>query len=422
MRNYIIAVVLFVLAAFFNVSFFNATLLFFFKLALFGGFVYVLYDIYTAVNIKLPPSRSDEPLPAVASETSSAAPSRTEAATGFQGDIPRLSILLSLQDGRLSVYLNRLFDIAFQFLHPQHGYFLLEEEGSLTLLASKTGDLPLKPRSTDFTAIFSLIKNNEQNILIENHLREDVHLNSLYDGINYKPGSIYIQRMLLDAGNALYWIFDAKSTGFFSAQDLDVPLKLESLCRETIQEFIFKINIKIERSHWNREMALYQSLLPVSGLEEALEALAERIASRFEAHKLTIAMKDGGEKFPPTAHIVKTISMEEAGREGQKFELDDGLCGWVMTKDKMYLLDDIEKGEYFIPRFSKDEKTNYGLHAYLALPLHYNDQAIGVVQLEHKEPRKFTSRDAQELKEMVKVFENVLKRIVDSDTKKEADH
>ncbi len=421
MRNYIIAVLLFVLAAFFNVIFLNATLLFIFKLALFGGFVYILYNTHASAAARVPAALPEEPLPPVTVEKSSPASPRPEGATGSPDDIPGLSTLLSLQDGRLSVYLSRLFDIAFQFLHPQHGYFLLEEEGRLTLLASKTGDLPLKPRSTDFTAIFSLIKNSEQNILIENHLREDVHLNSLYDGINYKPGSIYIQRMLLDGGHALYWIFDAKSSGFFSAQDLDVPLKLESLCRETIQEFIYKINIKIEKSRWHTDMALYRSLLPVSGLEEALEALVERIASRFEAHKLTIAMKDRGEKFPPTAHIVKTISMEEAGREGQKFELDDGLCGWVMAKDKMYLLDDIEKGEYFIPRFSKDEKTNYGLHAFMALPLHHDQEAIGVVQLEHKEPKKYTARDARDLKDMLKVFEDVLKRIVDSDTKKEAD-
>lgn len=422
MRNYIIAVVLFVLAAFFNVSFFSATLLFIFKLALFGGFVYILYDIYSAGTVRTPASLPEEPHSAAVVESPSSKPApRPEDVMTSPDETPRLSKLLSLQEGRLSVYLSRLFDIAFQFLHPQHGYFLLEEEDTLTLLASKTGDLPLKPRSTDFTAIFSLIKNSGQNILIENHLREDVHLNSLYDGINYKPGSIYIQRMSLDEGHALYWIFDAKSSGFFGAQDLDVPLKLESLCRETIQDFVFKINTQIEKSRWRTEMDLYQSLLSVSGLDDALEALVERIAARFEAHKLTIAMKDRGEKFPPTAHIVKTISMEEAGREGQKFELEDGLCGWVITRDKMYLLDDIEKGEYFIPRFSKDEKTNYGLHAFMALPLHYDQQAIGVVQLEHREPKKYTSRDARDLKEMIKVFEDVLKRIVDSDTKKEAD-
>ncbi len=426
MRNYIIAVVLFVLAAFFNVSFLGDTVLFILKIVMFGGFVYLLYGIYAAQSAPTL-SPAEEPhspgAPGTVVERETPSPSSPEEnyKIPMEGP-PSLSTLLSLQDGKLSVYLSRLFDIAFQFLHPQHGYFLLEEGSDLTLLTSRTGDLPLKPRSSDFKAIFSLIKNSDQNILIENHLREDVHLNSLYDGINYKPGSIYIQRMLLENETALYWIFDAKSSGFFSAQDLDVPLKLESLCRETIQDFIFRLRFRIESARWESEKALYRSLLPASGFDEALEALVERITERFEAHKLTIAMKDLQEKFPPTAHIVKTISMEEAGREGQKFELEDGLTGWVISRDKMYLLDDIEKGEYFIPRFSKEEKTNYGLHAYLALPLHYEDEAVGAVSLEHREAKKYTARDARELEEMVRVFEDVLKRTAGMKIKKEADN
>ncbi len=423
MRNYIIAVVLFVLAAFFNVSFLGDTVLFILKIVMFGGFVYLLYGIYASQSVPTLSLAEESPSPGTAVERDTQPASAPEENYKVSlEDLPSLPALLSIQDGKLSVYLSRLFDIAFQFLHPQHGYFLLEEGSDLTLLTSRTGDLPLKPRSSDFKAIFSLIKNSDQNILIENHLREDVHLNSLYDGINYKPGSIYIQRMLLENETALYWIFDAKSSGFFSAQDLDVPLKLESLCRETIQDFIFRLRFRIESARWESEKALYRSLLPVSGFDEALEALVERITERFEAHKLTIAMKDIQEKFPPTAHIVKTISMEEAGREGQKFELEDGLTGWVISRDKMYLLDDIEKGEYFIPRFSKEEKTNYGLHAYLALPLHYDDEAVGAVSLEHREAKKYTARDARELKEMVRVFEDVLRRTAAVNIKKEADN
>ncbi len=48
MRNYIIAVVLFVLAAFFNVSFLGDTVLFILKIVMFGGFVYLLFGIYAA--------------------------------------------------------------------------------------------------------------------------------------------------------------------------------------------------------------------------------------------------------------------------------------------------------------------------------------------------------------------------------------
>ncbi|RMH62408.1 MAG: GAF domain-containing protein [Calditrichaeota bacterium] len=415
MRNTLIMVVLFCTAAFINPSFLNSTTLFVLKIILFGGFIYLLYkqDKPATAPSVTAVSEPDPPVPPVASRPVEKKALKLPA---------RFSRLLALKDGLLAVHLNRLFEIGFAFLHPNHGYFLLEEEGQITLLASETENLPITPRHTDFKAIFTLIHNAPQNILIENQLKDDVHLNRLYEDIPYSPGSLYIQHIAIHPQTSLYWIFDAKSNGFFNAQDLDVLIRLESLLREAIDDFLFRLETEIRQVKEKREKALYIALLNAADPDEALDAFVEQLAATFEAHKLTICLKDRDEKFPPTAHIYKSVAMEEAGRNGQKFPLEEGLAGRILLNDRVYLLEDIENGDMFIPRFSKDEKTNYDLHAFLGAPIHLNDEVWGAVILEHKKAGQYGNKDSRMLREMTHIFEYALERIAQwAPKKKEAD-
>ncbi len=411
MRNYIWMAALFITAAFVNPSFLGESTLFILKILLFGGFIFFLYQEYKSA---MPPA----PAPVIAEkETAPATPARPARAKALH--LPaHLSLLLDANDGVLSVHLNHLFDIGYAFLHPTHGYFLLEEKEMVTLLTSRAGDLPLAPRSQDFKAIFALIKNRRQDILIENHLKEEIHLNNLYDGINYSPGSIFIQKININEKSTLYWIFDAKSNGFFNEQDLDVMIRLGSLSREAVDEFIFRIEATYARQEWQREKEMYEALMQAANFDEAVDVLIDRVARVFEAHKLTVCARDTGEKFPPTGRIYKSVGMESAGKAGQVFPLEEGLVGRVMANGKTYLLEDIEKGEYFIPRFSKKEKTNFDLHAFLGMPYHINDEVAGAIVLEHKEAGKFTAEDSTRLKKMIEILEKALKRL---EYKKEAD-
>jgi GAF domain-containing protein len=83
----------------------------------------------------------------------------------------------------------------------------------------------------------------------------------------------------------------------------------------------------------------------------------------------------------------------------------------VILNNQVYLLDDIEKDGYFIPRFSKSEKTNYGLRSFLGIPLTANTKdVIGMICLEHKDTGVFTAYHKKVLKKYTVYFENSLKR------------
>ncbi len=135
----------------------------------------------------------------------------------------------------------------------------------------------------------------------------------------------------------------------------------------------------------------------------------EFLADIFEAHKLTIAMVD--KNNPQMAQIKKSIGQVDSIKEGTRFAIEEGLCGKVILNDQVYLLEDIEKDGYFIPRFSKNEKTNYGLRSFLAMPLKLNSTSpIGMISLEHKNTNAFTSHHKAQLKLYTEDFEKALAR------------
>ena len=84
--------------------------------------------------------------------------------------------------------------------------------------------------------------------------------------------------------------------------------------------------------------------------------------------------------------------------------MDQGLTGWVIEKNKPYLIEDLEKGEYFIPRYTKEEKTNHGLRSFLVMPFEANGKVYGSLTLEHKIPQKYTEKDKHHLQQIISIF------------------
>ncbi|MCK5033521.1 MAG: GAF domain-containing protein, partial [Calditrichia bacterium] len=75
-----------------------------------------------------------------------------------------------------------------------------------------------------------------------------------------------------------------------------------------------------------------------------------------------------------------------------------------------YVIEDLEKGEYFIPRYTKDEKTNYGLRSFLGIPFNHEDTVYGAITLEDHQPNKYTKYDKQFLKEISNIFTTIFRR------------
>ena len=106
----------------------------------------------------------------------------------------------------------------------------------------------------------------------------------------------------------------------------------------------------------------------------------------YQADRLTISILKQDLRV---ATIKKVIGQSDIYPETTEFNIDEGLTGWVIAKNKPYLIEDLEKGEYFIPRYSKQEKTNYGLRSFLGIPLTAVNRVFGALTLEHNQVNQY---------------------------------
>jgi len=75
----------------------------------------------------------------------------------------------------------------------------------------------------------------------------------------------------------------------------------------------------------------------------------------------------------------------------------------VMRRNKPALVHDLEhldpqSGEtYFRPRYTRQEKSSFGLRAFLSAPISYSEKCLGVVTVESKNDHEYTHRHEQVL-------------------------
>ena len=132
-----------------------------------------------------------------------------------------------------------------------------------------------------------------------------------------------------------------------------------------------------------------------------------QISKYFEASRLTISVirSESGKGV-----IKKVIGQQDEFMENKEFLLDEGLTGWIINKQKPYLIDDLEKGEYFIPRYSKDEKSNFGLRSFLGIPIVNDKLSYGALTLEHQLPKKYSKRDQLKIEKYIDIFNSYYSR------------
>ena len=74
------------------------------------------------------------------------------------------------------------------------------------------------------------------------------------------------------------------------------------------------------------------------------------------------------------------------------------------------MIEDMEKGEYFIPRYNKSEKSNNGLRSFLGMPLTAGDRTVGAITLEHQSPSKYQETDKLKLHQYASLFSSTFLR------------
>ncbi len=328
-------------------------------------------------------------------------------------DIQPASFIESIKaDLTLKQFVEDQFFIIWNFLLPHNGYVFHKTTGGDTSLLYKQ----LRADITwddDYTipAVLQLVESRAGDILIENNLEPGSNLIPYYAENDFKLQSVLGFRIVFMNAESLFFVFDADEADFFNSEELAVLKKVMKTVSLVVNAFLSDKGIQTKYISSDRKLTLSMRLNRVNTMDTALDTFTDFIAEEFEASKLTIALRCQSDSAAEQAEIRKSVGIEDVYKKGYRFTLDDGLNGWVIQKNKPYIIDNIDKGEYFIPRFSKEEKTNYGIKSFLSVPLRNQDEAIGMVTLEHSEPNQFNDGHKEVLTEFVRVFSSTISRL-----------
>lgn len=177
----------------------------------------------------------------------------------------------------------------------------------------------------------------------------------------------------------------------FSEEDLELLKSYERL----ISQGIDLIGVR-ERSQLINQSLIAQRIV-LSELNEDLSyenlysAVASACRTVYQFDRLTIATIDS--ENSEMGVITKVIGQRDNMGEGFRFALSDGISGWVIRKNQPLMLGDLEKGELFRPRYSSNDKSNFGLRSFLGVPVAFRNQIFGMISLESRQSEFYTEWD-----------------------------
>ncbi|RKY84288.1 hypothetical protein DRQ09_08840 [candidate division KSB1 bacterium] len=125
------------------------------------------------------------------------------------------------------------------------------------------------------------------------------------------------------------------------------------------------------------------------GFDEIIDILIDILKKIFNYDRISISFI---EDESGNAIIKKVVGQTDEFVENYKFSIEEGLNGWVIRKNKSILVSDLEKGDYFIPRYTIKEKSNHELRSFVAAPISYHNRCLGVISVESRKPNLYTDR------------------------------
>lgn len=394
--KYISLYILSIIGIFIEFSFLGSAGNIILKILIIAGISYFLYELWKSEVEESSPDKR-ESIETKLEPVSSSASNQVFEISGIS-----LNRLLS-KEPSLTEYLRSEFTLIWSFIIPNNGYIFIQ-----------SGNDPLKMFTNKQSANLSINKDNHpenliklidqhNGILLEKDIQPAANLLPFYDEETYEPRSLLAFKTLIE-NDALYWIFDSKTPAAFN--DDDIPV-IENI-NKTVDKILRSSAISVGKEHIYqgsiKNLAFAKMLNSMSSLQGCIELFSEKLIEEFQASKLTIAFKNESDHQKPSATIKKSVGIDDPFKVGYEFNLDEGLNGWVIAKNKPYLIDNIDKGDYFIPRFTRDEKTNYDLRSFLSVPISIDDTAYGVVTLEDKKINKYQDEEKFKLQQLTELF------------------
>ncbi|MEJ2054042.1 MAG: hypothetical protein P8X42_08995, partial [Calditrichaceae bacterium] len=334
------------------------------KIMITAGISYLMYDYWISrQNNKEADVREQEP--GQQYENKSSAPEEKKSLF-FDITSTRLTGLIE-QDEKYLDFLKHQFMLVWDFVYPKNGFIIYKNSANKFQLIHKNLQPDILLRTDKYpTSLFTLVESKD-GILIENKIEPALNLIPFYQDTDYNPQSLLAFMLALDSGEKLYWIFDSDIPENFNTEDISTIKNIIQTADFFTFEALKSYGLNNTCEYLNGNLQLAENLNKAVTMDECLELFCDFIVNEFEAAKLTVGMRDNFSS--QTAVVKKSIGLDDPFKSGYAFPLEEGLNGFVIMKNKPHLIDDIEKGEYFVPRFSKKEKTNYGIRSFLSVPI-----------------------------------------------------
>jgi transcriptional regulator with GAF, ATPase, and Fis domain len=312
-------------------------------------------------------------------------------------------------DHRTLDFLKDQFDILTSIIFPDNGgIFYTEGDNILVILQKNYTDHSISDEYDRFpiTGLIQIL-NDKNDILIENNIEQAKNLIPFYKDTEYSAASFMGLPVVLQDSEKVFFVFDSHHTEHFNKDDISLFNKLKENTAIWILNRIKAYTLLNEIKEIKKLLNFAKDLNSCKTVNMATEKFSDLISNAFEASRLTIAVRQKNEN---QAIIKKVIGQRDEFEENVSFPLDEGLTGWIISKNKPYLIEDLEKGEYFIPRYNKNEKSNLGLRSFLGVPIEADDHVFGSVSLEHRLANKYNENDKKRLKHFVDILSTTFVR------------
>jgi GAF domain-containing protein len=312
-------------------------------------------------------------------------------------------------DDRTNSYLNDQFEIFASLIFPDSGWIFYKDHSDIVVVSQKSFTDQPTPNIQDNYKISGLIQivDESDTIVIENNIDIADNLLPFYHDIDYSVKSFMGIPITLQNREKLFFIFDSHHTEHFSKDDLSLFTKLAENTGIWVLNRVNAYALLSNNKTQSKLLEFATDLNSSKTVNSAIEKFALLISNEFEATRFTISMF---KKDKNIGLIKKVIGQTDDFTENTEFNLDEGLTGWLISKQKPYLIDDLEKGDYFIPRYSKDEKTNFGFRSFLGVPIIYDEQIFGAATLEHRLANKYSEEDKQKIQDYADIFSTTFLR------------
>jgi transcriptional regulator with GAF, ATPase, and Fis domain len=320
-----------------------------------------------------------------------------------------LSDLLS-EDDSTQQYIKSQFLALAGILIPDQGWIVYKvNEYKLNVIYQISfSDFKLEdiPEQIDLIGLYKIIDERDE-LLIENNIQNASSSFQYYQDTEYNVSSFLSIPIKISGSEKLFFIFDSATVEQFNKQDTEIIDKIVNGVQSTIKFRLKSISLLSDLKSNKKLLDFAMQINTCNTISTAIDTLAEFVSAEFEAERLTISstIQDSDK-----AVIRKVIGQQDTFTEDFEFELEEGLTGWVIGKDKPYIIEDLEKGEYFIPRYTKEEKSNYGLRSFIGIPFSYDDNVYGALTLEAQQSDKYSNYDKQFLEEITNIFSTIFRR------------